>query len=68
MAKVCNDCWEKVRGDQYFPETFNPGDCDSCGNPAFVARVTKAEVQEAKDAMEHDRLIWQAQQIEASST
>lgn len=48
MAKVCNDCWEKVRGDEYFPETFNPGECDACGNPGFVARVTKAEVEEIK--------------------
>lgn len=52
MAKLCQDDFAVVRPHEYFPETFNDGTCDACGAVTFVARVTKAEVELAKQPTE----------------
>lgn len=45
IYKVCQDCWAEIRPGDYFPVIISADDCASCGQLAFVARVTRAEVE-----------------------
>ena len=45
-TKVCGDCWQDLRPDQYEPNTYNMGECDRCGDQGFVHRVSKQEVEQ----------------------
>jgi hypothetical protein len=40
---ICQLCHEKVRGWDYFPNTYRYDTCDLCGDYGLVARVRKDE-------------------------
>lgn len=50
MADLCQQDYEAVRPDRYFPTTLRTGECAACEETTFVARVGGNEVREAKYA------------------
>ncbi len=49
IARVCGDCWYKLRPTEYEPYTTDYYDtCAACGGFAYLHRVSWDEVDELK--------------------